>query len=70
VSKTTISVKTSKKKTTKLKVKFKRKGANCTYTGKIKLPNSFKGKKIKFTVAVPTNADVLAYKSTKPLKLK
>lgn len=70
VSKTTISVKTSKKKTTKLKVKFKRKGPNCSFSGKIKLPKSFKGKKKKFTVSVPTNADVLAYKSTKTLKLK
>jgi alpha-tubulin suppressor-like RCC1 family protein len=67
---TTISVKTSKKTTTKLKVKFKPVGANCSYTGKIKLPKTFKGKKTKFTVSVPTNADVLAYKSAKTLKLK
>jgi alpha-tubulin suppressor-like RCC1 family protein len=67
---TTISIKTSKKKTAKLKVKFKRKGANCTYSGKIKLPKSFKGKKKKFKISVPTNADVLAYKGTKTLKLK
>lgn len=67
---TTISVKTSKKKTTKLKAKFKRKGPNCSYSGTIKLPKSFKGKKIKFTVSMPGNADVLKYKSTKTLKLK
>ena len=42
---TTISVKTSKKKTTKFKVKFKRKAANCSYSGTVKLPKSFKGKK-------------------------
>ncbi|MBJ7354646.1 MAG: hypothetical protein JHC98_07455 [Thermoleophilaceae bacterium] len=67
---TTISVKTSKKKTTKLKAKFKRKGANCSYSGTIKLPKSFRGKKIKFTVSMPGNADVFKYKSTKTLKLK
>jgi alpha-tubulin suppressor-like RCC1 family protein len=68
--KPTISVKTSKKKTTKFKVKFKRKGANCSYSGTIKLPKSFKGKKTKFTVSIPSNADILSYKSTKTLKLK
>lgn len=67
---TTISVKISKKKTTKLKAKFKRKSPNCSYSGTIKLPKSFKRKKTKFTVSIPENADVLKYKSTKTLKLK
>jgi hypothetical protein len=67
---TTISIKISKKKTTKLKAKFKLSGATCSFKGKIKLPKSFKGKKKKFTLSMPGNADVLPYKSTKTLKLK
>jgi alpha-tubulin suppressor-like RCC1 family protein len=67
---TTISVKISKKKTTKLKAKFKLRSATCSFTGKIKLPKSFKGKKTKFKISMPGNADVLSYKSTKTLKLK
>jgi hypothetical protein len=65
-----ISVKTSKKKSVKLKVRFKRKGSDCAYSGKIKLPSSFKGKKKRFTIALAGNADVLPYRRTTTLKLR
>jgi alpha-tubulin suppressor-like RCC1 family protein len=65
-----IKIKITKKKTTKLKVKFKRKAANCSYSTTVKLPKSFKGKNTKFSISLPGNADVFSYKSTKTLKLK
>lgn len=66
----TIAVKTSKKKTVKLKAKFKSSKGNCTYSGSIKLPKSLKGKKVKFTVTAPVGAVTSATTYKKTLKVK
>lgn len=66
----TISVKTSKEKTAKLKAKFKRVGSTCRYKGTFKLPKALKGKKAKFKISLPGNADLLAGRTTKTLRLK
>ncbi len=66
----TISVPTSKKKTAKLKVKFKPAKGYCTYTGKIKLPKSLRGKKKRFTVKSAAGGATTATTYKKTLKLK
>lgn len=66
----TISVATSKKKTAKLKVKFKAAKGYCTFKGSIKLPKSFKGKKKRFTVKAAAGAATRATTYKKTLKLK
>jgi hypothetical protein len=68
--KPTISVKTSKKKTVKVKAKLKLKSGSCTYAGSIKLPKSLKGKKVKFSIAVPEGAATAKTTASKTLKLK
>lgn len=66
----TITVPTSKKKTAKLKVKFKSAKGYCTYSGKFKLPKSFRGKKKKFTVKSAAGGATTATTYKKTLKLK
>lgn len=66
----TIAVKTSKKKTVKLKAKFKSSKGSCIYSGSIKLPKSLKGKKVKFTVTAVEGAVTGATTYRKTLKVK
>ncbi len=63
-------VKTSKTKSVTLKVKFKTLPASCSFKGKMLLPRSLRGKKIKFAIKLPGNADLLSSSTSKTLRLK